>query len=78
MSERIQVLRGMRTEAADSHMKRRELEKERGGEGESGCKEGQGGKRGWEVLVKRNFRDLETYEEPVTGVVQRKLALIAK
>lgn len=41
-----------------------------------------GGKKGWErfgeVLVKRNFRDLETYEEPVTGVGQRKLALIAK
>lgn len=32
----------------------------------------------WGVLVERNEGDLETYEEPVMGGVQRKLALIAK
>lgn len=79
----------MRTEAADSHMKWRELGKERGRRegGREGvdAKEGKGSKMGlrkiWRsvgVLVERNEGDLESYEEPMRGGVQRKLALIAK
>lgn len=67
----------MRTEAADSHMKWWELGKKRGGEGrEWDAKRGR--EKFGEVLVERNEGDLETYEEPVRGGVQRKLALIAK
>lgn len=67
----------MRTEAADSHMKWRELG-EGGRRSGSRCEEGvevngieKGRGEGLEsVLVERNEGDLETYEEPVRGGVQ--------